>query len=180
MVTVTQKEYTMSDYKAGYDNIAILCDYAEDLLTTVESPDISDKNSYLELIEPLINEIADSSDILSEEFLLIAESKKSRTTNKASKKRIESTLRRIFTALGEYQQNLKSLSHQVKLNSVKVAAPIVDKIQKQLDTVLAVFFEFIQISLQSIMNKAELDALRARDSRIALMMHQYSLSQHSS
>lgn len=180
MVSVLQKEYTTKDYKESYDSIAVLCDYAEDLLSTVENPIISDKNEHLELIEPLINEIADSSDILSEEFLLIAESKRSRSTNRASKKRIESTLRRIFNAISEYHQNLKSLSHQTKNVTVKVTAPIIEKIQKQLDTVLAVFFEFIQISLQSIMNKAELDALRARDSRIALMMHQYSLSQHSS
>lgn len=179
MSAMQQKEYTITDYKAGYDNITSLCDYAEELLSTVENSTIVDPQKQLELVEPLINEIADSSDILSEEFLLIAESKKSRGSNKFSKKRIEAALRRIFVTMNEYQQNLKLMSSNASSIAASVTAPIIKKIQEQLDTVVAIFFEFIQISLQSIMNKAELDALKARDSRIALMLHQFSLAQYN-
>ncbi len=178
MATV-QKEYTMDDYKAGYNDITALCDCAEELLATVENPVVNNPQSQLDLIEPLINEIADASDVLAEEFLLVAESKKNRSSNKFSKKRIESALRRIFVTINEYQENTKLLAKKTGSAAINVAAPIVQKIQKQLDKVVAIFFEFAQISLQSIMSKTELDALRVRDSRIALMMHQYSLSQHN-
>lgn len=173
------KDYSMNDYKAGYNNITALCDCAEELLATVENSSISDPQAQLDMIEPLINEIADASDVLAEEFLLIAESKKTRSANKFSKKRIEAALRRIFVTVNEYQENLKSFAKKTNNSAINITTPIVKKIQQQLDKVVAIFFEFVQISLQSIMNKMELDAFKARDSRIALMMHQYSLSQHS-
>lgn len=169
----------MSDFKAGYDNITALCDYADELLSTVEHDSIADKQNHLDLIEPLINEVADSSDILAEEFLLVAESKKSRSAGKFSKKRIESALRRIFVTLNEYNENTKKLAKNIQETTTGILSPIIQKIQGLLDKVVSIFFEFAQISLQSIMNKAELDALKTRDSNIALMMHRYSISQHS-
>lgn len=179
IMVMQTKEYSISDYKAGYNNITALCDCAEELLATVENSSINDPQTQLDMIEPLINEIADASDVLAEEFLLVAESKKTRGANKFSKKRIEAALRRIFVTVSEYQENVKLFAKKTNNSAVNITAPIIKKIQQQLDQVVAIFFEFVQISLQSIMNKTELDAFKARDSRIALMMHQYSLSQHS-
>ncbi len=169
------KEYSMEDFKAGYNDITSLCDTAEELLSTVENSAIADPQAQLDLIEPLINEIADASDVLAEEFLLAAESKKNRGANKFSKKRIEAALRRIIVTMNEYHESAKSITK----SAVTLTTPVIKKIQQQLDKVIGIFLEFCQISLQSIMSKAELDALKLRDSRIALMMHQYSVSQHS-
>ena len=179
MNTVQQKEYTVNDYKVGYNNITSLCDCAEELLATVENSVVADPQTHLELVEPLINEIADASDILAEEFLLIAESRKPRGANKFSKKRIESALRRIFVTLNEYQKNMELLTRKASSIAATVTTPIIKKIQDKLDMVVAIFFEFIQISLQSIMSKTELDALKIRNTHIALMLHQSSLSQYS-
>lgn len=173
------KNYSMNDYKVKYNDIVALCDCAEELLATVENAAIPSPQAQLDMIEPLINEIADSSDVLAEEFLLIAESTKTRGTGKFSKKRIESALRRIFVTLNEYQENVKLVAKKTNSIATNIVKPIIQKIQQQLDKVVVIFFEFAQISLQSIMNKNELDALKIRDSRIALMMHQFSLSQHT-
>lgn len=178
-MNTVQKDYSMEDYKVGYNDIMALCDCAEELLATVENKAITNPQAQLDMIEPLVNEIADSSDVLAEEFLLVAESHKTRGANKFSKKRIESALRRIFTTLSEYQANVKLSARKANNIVADIVNPILLKIQQQLDKVVAVFFEFVQISLQSIMNKAELDALKSRDSRIALMLHQFSLSQHN-
>lgn len=171
------KKFSMDDYKSRYNDITTLCDSAEELLATVENSSSKDPQAHLDLIEPLINEIADASDVLAEEFLLIAENKEKRSSNKYSKKRIEAALRRIFVTLNEYQESAKLAAKKIGDGSIKLANAIVKKIKDQLDMVVAIFFEFAQISLQNIMNKAEIDALKARDSRIALMMHQYSISQ---
>jgi hypothetical protein len=173
------KEYSMDDYKACYNDITGLCDTAEELLSTVENPAVKDPQAHLDMIEPLINEIADASDVLAEEFLLVAESKKNRTASKFSKKRIEAALRRITSTISEYQDNTTNIAKKSGNIAVALTTSIIKKIQLQLDKVIGIFLEFCQISLQSIMSKAELDALRSRDARIALMMHQYSVSQHS-
>ena len=176
MSAVQNEEYSMADYKAKYNDINVLCDYAEELLATVEHPAVSDQHLQLEVIEPLVNEIADAADVLSEEFLMIAESKKNRAAPKFSKKRIELSLRKIFTVLNEYQAGSKQFAQKAGGVVANVTANIVKKIQQQLDKVVEIFFEFAQISLQSIMNKSELDALKSRNSQLALMMHQFSMS----
>lgn len=173
------KDYSMNDYKSRYNDIVSLCDCAEELLATVENPAVTDKHAQLDIIEPMVNEIADASDVLAEEFLLIAESKKARSTHKFSKKRIESALRRILVAFNEYQESVVRLAKKTNNAAANLAKPIIKKIQLQLDKVIAIFFEFAQISLQSIMNKAELDALKVRDKNITLMLHQFGMSQYN-
>jgi sugar-specific transcriptional regulator TrmB len=176
MATAQTKNYSMDDYKAKYNDIVALCDCAEELLATVENSAIVNPQEQLDMIEPLINEIADSSDVLAEEFLLVAESNKTRSPSKFSKKRIESALRRICVTLNEYQENVQSLTKKSNALITNITKPIIKKIQQQLDKVIVIFFEFAQISLQSIMSKVELDAIKIRNSDLALMMHQSNLS----
>ncbi|MEZ5691049.1 MAG: hypothetical protein R3D71_05230 [Rickettsiales bacterium] len=179
MVTINTKEYSMDDYKSKYDDISSLYDYADELLLTVEDSRTSNPAKHLELVEPLVNEIADSSDVLAEEFLLIAESQKNRSASKFSKKRIESALRRIFMSLSEYHRNVRLLYRKTSSIAYRITNEIVDKIQKHLDNIVVIFFEFINISLQSIMSKTELAALKERDSRIAVMLNQSLISQYN-
>ncbi len=172
MANIQKKQYSIDDFKAGYDDVTALYDLSDDLLATVEAGGISSPEDQLKLVEPLINEVAEAADVLAEEFILVAESKKPYSASKFSKKRIENALRRIFVAIHEYGENTKQTASNI-------ATPIVKKIQAQLDKIVVIFFEFVQISLQSVMNKSEMEAIRLRDTRIAIMMHQIGLaSQH--
>jgi hypothetical protein len=177
MASPQKKEYSMEDFEVRYHEITKLYDQAEELLATVESELVQDADMQLDIVEPLINEIGDATDMLAEEFMYIAESKKNKTQSKASKKQIESGLRKIFSALSDYNARVRDVSKKAHGSIMNIADPIVKKIQRQVEEIVVIFLEFIQISLQSIMNKAELDTLKARDSRIALMMHQHSLAQ---
>lgn len=177
MTAAQKKEHSMDDFENMYHEITKLYDYSEELVATVESELVQDPDNQLEVVEPLINEIGDATDMLSEEFIFIAESKKSKNPSKASKKQIEAGLRKIFTAISDYQARVQDISKKAHGSIMNIADPIVQKIQRQVEEIVVIFLEFVQVSLQSIMNKAELDTLRARDSRIALMMHQHSLAQ---
>ncbi len=177
MASPQKKEYNMEDFEVRYHEITKLYDQAEELLATVESELVQNADMQLDIVEPLINEIGDATDLLAEEFMYIAESKKNKTQNKASKKQIESGLRKIFSALSDYNARVRDVSKKAHGSIMNIADPIVKKIQRQVEEIVVIFLEFMQISLQSIMNKAELDTLKARDSRIALMMHQHSLAQ---
>lgn len=170
MSAAQKKDYSMDDYKVCYHDITELYNQAEELVATVEHSSINNQDAQLRTLEPLINDVIEATDVLSEEFILVAENKKNRTASKFSKNRIEASLRKVFAAISNYQQTTKNIAN--------IADTIVEKIKSQLDKVVAVFFEFVQISLQSIMNKTELEALRVRDARIALMMHQLSVSKH--
>lgn len=177
MATSEKKDYSMDELEIKYGEVVKLYDFAEELVNTVESELVSDPSAQLEIVEPLINEIGDATDILAQEFLYIAESKKLKGKNKASKTQIESAMRKIFNAISDYNVRVRNVSKKAHGSIMNIADPIVKKIQQQVEQVVIIFLEFMQISLQSIMGKMELEALKVRDSRIALMMHQQALAQ---
>jgi hypothetical protein len=172
-----KKNYNIEELETRYNEVTTLFDQAEELVATVESEFVKDQQAQLDVVEPLINEIGDATDVLAEEFLLIAESKKYKTSGKASKNRIEGALRKIYVAIGEYQARVKGSTKRAQGAILNIADPIVQKIQRQVEKIVVIFLEFMQISLHNIMNKAEVEALRERDARVALMMHQQALSQ---
>lgn len=174
----SQKEdTTMQSFESHYQEITKLYDYAEELLATVESDFVKDAAAQLEIVEPLINEIGDATDVLAEEFLLIAESKKYKSQSKASKIHIESSLRKIFAALNDYNARVRNVTKKAHGAIQNIADVVVKKIKQQVEQIAVIFLEFVHISLQSIMGKMELETLKARDPRIALMMHQHAMQQ---
>ena len=172
-----KKDLSIEEMEIKYNEITQLYDLAEELLSTVESDFVKNAEAQLDIVEPLISEIGDATDVLSEEFVLIAESVKQKVQSKASKTRIEAALRKVYVAVQDYQKRVKDVSKKTHGAILNIADPIVTKIQRQVEKIVAVFLEFVQVSLQSLMSKAEVEALKARDSRIALMMHQHALAQ---
>jgi hypothetical protein len=178
MTSTPKKEYSMQELESRYQDITAMYDFAGELVDTVESKFVSDPEKQLEVVEPLISEIGDATDILAEEFILISEAQKKKSQSKASKSRIEGALRRFYVAINEYNNRVRDTAKKAHGAIQNIADPIVQKIQRQVDKIVVVFLEFIQISLQSLMNKAELEALKLRDTRVAMMMHQMAMAQH--
>jgi len=178
MAQSSKKGTSMEEFEGKYQEIIKLYDYAEELVSTVESAFIKDPEAQLEIVEPLINDLSDATDVLAEEFLFIAESKKYKTTGKMSKTHIETSLRKLFVAISDYQSRVKDIAKQAHGAIANIADVIVNKIQRQAEQIVIIFLEFIHISLQSVMGKMELEALKVRDPRIvALMMHQQAMQQ---
>lgn len=171
------KEYTVEELEQKYQAITALFDSAEDLVVTVESPLVKDPEAQLTAIEPLVNEMSDAADVLAEEFVLIAESKKKNIQSRANKKRVEAAIRKLYVAIHEYETRVKSSAKKAHGAIMNIADPIVAKIKRQVEEVVIIFLEFMQLSLHSLMTTADLDALKVRDARVALMMHQHALSQ---
>lgn len=169
MAFAQQANYSVDSYKERYQDITALYDYADELVATVESGEVKDQKLQMELVESLVNEVADATDILAEEFILVAESAKPRATPKFSKKRIEGALRRVFVAIHSYYETMGGINN--------IANKIVEKMQSQLDKIMVIFLELVNISIQSIMGRAEMEAMRMRNTRISIMMHQLSMSQ---
>jgi hypothetical protein len=172
MVAAQKTDYTLDEMEARYNGITGLYDLADELLASVESPFVKSQEAQMDLVEPLISEIGDAADVLAEEFVSISETRNSGSI-KANKQRIENSMRKVFAAISDYQERVKSSGKSLK----NIADPIVAKIQRHLEEIVVVFLEFINISLASIMQKQQLETVRARDPRIALMMHQHAMSQ---
>jgi len=178
MAATHKTEPTMEEFENKYNEITSLYDFAEELVSTVESNFVSDPSGQLEIVEPLINDLSDETDMLAAEFLLIVDSKRHKTQSKASKKHIESSLRKIFAALNDYHARVRDIAKKAHGSIMNIADVIVKKIQRQVENIAIIFLEFIHISLANIMGKMELEALKVRDPRIvALMMHQQAMQQ---
>lgn len=178
MTHTGKANHSIEDLENKYHEITALYDYAEELVATVESEFVKDPAQQLDMVEPLIHEIGDATDILAEEFVLIAESASGKgKKGKASKSRIEAALRKIYSAVHDYQDRVKATGKKAAGAIKNIADPVVQKIQRQVEKVVVIFLEFMQISLMNLMGKAELEALKVRDARVALLMHQHAMAQ---
>jgi hypothetical protein len=146
-----------------YRDITSLYDMAEELADTVESEFVRNPDDQLALIEPLITQVADSADILSEEYVQLLE-KPSR--KKAAKGRIESALRKIFTAVEEYRERAGTQGKKTLAALANIADPIVDKIHKQVRKITIVFMHFVELSLERIMHKFEIEEFKRTNGKI--------------
>ncbi len=172
-----QRKHTMDELESAYNELTSLYDYAGELVETVESKFVSDPEAQLALIEPLVNEVGDAVDMLTEEYLSLADAARRKTIGASSKTRIETALRRIYVAVNEYRERVRDVTKQAHQAITNIADPIVNKIQRQVERVIVIFLDFVQLSLSSIMNKGEMDQLRQREARVALMLHQMSQQQ---
>ncbi len=153
------------DYKEQYENLTAIYDLAEDLAATVESKFVKNPEGQLALVEPLINDIADSADILTEEYISILETP---SHKKSAKSRVEKALRKIFTALESYRERVKEAGSA----AINIADTIVEKIYKQTEKIMLIFMQLIELSLERIMRKHELDEFKRHNTQfISALQH---------
>lgn len=159
------------DFKEQYEQITELYDLAEDLAATVENKQVKNPEAQLNLVEPLINDIADSADVLSEEYINILEHP---STKKAAKGRVEKAMRQIFMALENYRNRLKEASSTTLTKLANLADTTVEKIYKQTEKIMIIFMQLIDLSLERIMRKQELDEFRRNNMQFLNSMPQHS------
>jgi hypothetical protein len=153
-------------WKQHYQDVLELYVLADQLVATAAHPQVEDPETQLEVMGVLAETIGSSADILSEEFIALCEGKPSR--KRASKKRVEDALRHAYAALGEYAVTARSLSSKAR----GITDGIVKKIKRQLELVITAFVDFITLSLERMMPKHDVEELKQRQAKIALMLHQ--------
>jgi hypothetical protein len=158
----------MQTWEQHYQDVLELYVLADQLVATAAHPQVEDPETQIEVAGVLAETIGSTADILSEEFIALCEGKASR--KRASKKRVEDALRHAYGALGEYATAARSLSAQART----ITDGIVKKIKRQLELVITAFVDFITLSLDRIMPKHDVEELKQRQAKIALMLHQMS------
>ena len=150
------------DLEKHYREIASLYDTAEELANTVESEFAQDPHEQLALVEPLISQVADCADVLSEEFVTVLEKP---ALAKTSKSRVEGALRKMFIALQEYRERLGLKTQSALEGIANIADPVVAKLRKQVDKIILIFMQLMEISLDRIMHKFEIEEFKRTNDR---------------
>ena len=159
-----------SDYEQKYYEISELYDLAEELTDTVQSEFCANPEEQLAIVAPLIEQVGDAADVLCEEYIQLLEGKGKRFGG--SKSRVEGALRRIYVAIDEYGRRVKQAAQETGHNIVNIADPIVKKLKRHMETVIGNFMELVELSLDRIMQKSEIEELKQRQAKIAMMLHQ--------
>lgn len=164
---------SLEAYKQNYDEIVRLYDLAEELVSTVEQQQQeTEKLAQLELVEPLVNNIEQAADVLTEEYVGLVESEgKSAVT---AGKKVEGALRKLFSSILEYNRQTAERSERQYKNLFNLADPIVNQIKKATEKVISIFLNFIQLSIDRIVPKWEMEELKKQN--IAIDLHNFSLN----
>ncbi len=167
---------SQADLELKYHDITELYNLAEELVETVQSEFVHDPEEQLRLVEPLIEAVGDSADILTEEFITVAG--RDKKVNSGRKNKVEGALRRIYVAIDDYTARTKASGKKVSKNLMNIADPVVERIKRQVEVIVSHFIDYVDISLDRIMQKLHLEELKKRQEKIASMLYHagYSVS----
>lgn len=161
-----------------YYEITELYDLAEELLNTVDSELVRQPLEQLAIVEPLVEVIGNAADVLTEEFIAIAENN-GRSAPK-NKSRIEGALRKIYSGIESYHMRVNAGLSEGMVGIRNIADTVVKKLKRQMEVIVAMLVDFVELSLDRIMQKSQVEELKLRQEKIALMLHQFGQSQGAS
>ncbi len=155
------KKSTQEKY---YREVTTLYDMAEELASTVESEFVKDPRAQIELVAPLIDSVADAADILTEEYISLLEHP---SRKKSAQNRVESALRKIFMALEEYRKQVSAGGKKMLAALANIADPVAKKIRQQVEKIVVIFMQLVELSLERIMHKYEIEEFRRSHNKTA-------------
>jgi len=157
----------MNQLEEHYYEIVDLFDLAEELIATVESDFCKNQEEQRAVVEPLIEELEASAEILTEEYMYIVENNVARKPNG----KVEGALRRIYTAIDAYHKRAEKAANEAVTGFRNLADPIVKKLVRQLEVVVASLVDFVELSIERIMTNHYAEKLRMHHEKISQMLH---------
>ena len=149
----------MNIWEQKYYDITELYALADELLATVESA--TNPAMQLGLVEALVESIGESADVLTDEYIALCEGNPSR--KKSAKATVEGALRKVYVAMADFTTRARDMRN--------AAHVVVKKLKRQLEQVIENFVEMVALSLDRIMQKHDVEELKARHANIALMLY---------
>lgn len=173
-MAAVKKQYSMDELEVSYHQIEALYELISELVDTVEDGEQLQPDTQLALVGPLIDEITDATDALTEEFLLLAKANRIHTSHTASKSRIEGAMRRIYVSFDQYAKDSSRVAGRIGAKMKAKTDHIIAAIGEQIEQVIGIFLDFMRLSLAPIMGKTRKNDLVARNTHIAFQLHQMS------
>ena len=149
----------MNVWEQKYHDITELYALADELLATVvgaANPEIQ-----LAMVESLVETIGESADVLTDEYIALCEG--TPTAKKSAKTKVEGALRKIYNGMADFNTRARDFRNAAHL--------VVKKLKRQLEQVIANFVEMVALSLDRIMQKHDVEELKARHANISLMLY---------
>lgn len=166
---------TQENLEESYQQVIALYDMADALITTVEKSPKTTKETHFQIVAPIVEQLEESTDVLTEEFITFAQQKGQKGSS-SSRTKVESALRKIYAALDQYKALTQTTKKQALESVSNTVDPVIEKIKRQVEKVITIFVRFVELSLDRIMHKSDLELLKKREVTIATLLHNMSLS----
>ena len=153
MSAVAISELPLLQQEEEYHKITDMYDILEQIIETVQEAPAQSLESLIALMEPLLSEVGESVDVLSEEFLHILTHEYIRRTRR---KRIHATLRRIYTAIEQYKQRAAEETRSITRSILSSINTLVQRLKRQTEVVVALFMHCLDLSLSAIMTPVQI------------------------
>lgn len=153
-----------------YAEIMKLYDYAEELVQTIDSEFAESASAQLSLVEPLISQLEESADTLTDEFIQFADGK----PEHSSRGKIEKALRKVYTAIDDYTLKLHGSLKKKSKAFANIADAIILKIKEKMEVIIISFLNFTQLSLDRVMHKHELEEIKRNQQHVFFQLHNQS------
>lgn len=96
-----------AEQKKTYDNIIKLYDFAEDLVEAVEKNPAKKPEERLKLVEPLIEQIEESAEMLAQVYISFVET--GTQPDDETKIKVENSIQKMFEAISNYKDQVRKL-----------------------------------------------------------------------
>ncbi|MBM3617772.1 MAG: hypothetical protein FJX23_04430 [Alphaproteobacteria bacterium] len=155
--------------EASYEQVVSLYDAADALIASVKAAPEDSQEAQYRMVAPLVEQLESSADILTEEYIHLAEND-SGVPCARSRKVVESTLRKTVTAIDAFFKSAAE-NHRAELNGIFGAVlPLVQSAKQQLFKAIGAFSQLIDLSLGRILSKTDVERLKAEEPKVAAML----------
>jgi hypothetical protein len=158
---------TPEEKQSDYAKIMALFDECDVLADSIESRDVLEPEARLVLLAPMISDVSEAADELSEEYVALFENPGRTQT---ARNRVESSLRKIFMALEGYK--LRAKKHNK--DALAKVDRLVTHLQEAVDKVILLFVRVLDISVARIMQNQQAEEFKRRH-REMFALHQLGM-----
>lgn len=163
----------MKELEESYHQVVAMYDMADELISTVMQSPQEVQEAHFRLVNPLVQQLEESADVLTEEFISIAEGKDSPSNHRG---RIETAFRLVYAAMDDYQKRAANVAVAVS----QTVSPVFEGIKRHVEKVITLFVGYVELALDRIMQKNDLEQLKKREAKIAQMLHNITQSHSKS
>lgn len=163
---------TREEQEIQYGAIVALFDHCDALADSLQNVHAAgdDPEAQLVILAPLMSDVSAEADLLTEEYINIAEAQNNPAKLTIAKTKVEASLRKIYLAIDQYRLRVRQ--------SARVAAHAADelvaKLQEQVEAVVLVFASIIDLTISRIMQSSQLESFKQRHKDAMLAFQQYN------
>ncbi len=163
---------TREEQEIQYGAIVALFDHCDALADSLHEVDAAgeDADAQLLILAPLMSDVSAEADVLTEEYINIAEAQNNPAKLKIAKTKVEASLRKVYLALDQYRLRVRQ--------SARVAAHAADalvaKLQEQVEEIVLVFASIIDLTINRLMQATQFDSFKLRHKEAMLAFQQYN------